>query len=738
MAVAVLATMVALSVAEREKPGIRHVVERKYGRLRRPIGYSVLAGVAIALYIWVWPPGVVLVGILGCFFAIELSAGFVRGENPEHVAFVGVVALAVTGFLTLWTMEVTAIHPTAAGPLQPALAFAVAGGCVFMTWLARTWENRGVDERYYPVAIAGVAVVSAAAIALFFPRIWETILRAVYGRLLPVGYTSTALTVPEAAPPEDVHQYFYQQYGPAFYAAMVGLVALVVRTFFGNDHRAEHALIAVWAPVLTSMAFTQIRFHYYYVLPVAVLNAYLVGQIVGGIDRSRFPRIRPTDAGRVLLCLAVISVLVVPLTPLVASATVVDAGQDESPSRDAMRWKSTNEWFAQHSPEPGAWGGAEKQDQIEYYGTYQMPADGDFEYPDAAYGVMSWWDYGHLITVQAERIPHANPFQENARSAAAFLTAGSEEQGELVLEALLAAGDDDNLNRLDDDELAALADERTAQQEGEGIRYVMIDDEMAGQKFDAIATYAGADPGVYWDDQEVEVNEDRSTVNGTITAPVRNDAYDDTVLSRLYYDDADGMEHYRLVHDDNQATRFVSVAVSRDGGESWQPLFVNRPLTQGVEDSLSGLREDPDVEVAVYDERVQPAVKVYERVEGAELTGSVDAPAGATVTAELQLTAEQFDRTFVDTQTATVGEDGEFSMTVPYATEEDASVEDGYTDSDVVADSTYRISVDGEIVGSAEVAESTIYEGGTGELTLNSARSTSSWNSSSSSPFVRP
>ncbi|WP_225335109.1 oligosaccharyl transferase, archaeosortase A system-associated [Halomicrobium urmianum] len=719
MSLAVLATMVALTVAERERPSYGRVADREWGTLRRPAGYAALAGVAVALYLWVWPPGVVLVGILAIFFAIELSARYVGGGSPEPLAFVGAVALAVTGLLTTATMEVTEIHPAAEGPLQPALAFAVAGGCVFMAWLAREWDRRGIDERYYPAAVAGGAAVSMAVMALVLPEVWDRILRGVYGRLIPVGYTSTALTVPEAGPPDDPLGFFYEQYGPAFLTGLIGLAALAARSVLGDDHRAEHVLIVVWALVLTSMAVTQQRFHYYYVAPVAALNAALVGEIVGGIDRSDLPQVRVIDVGRVAVLLGVAAVVLLPLTPLAAPATVLDAGGDQRPSRDAMRWQSTNHWLEQNSPAPGAWGGADNADEFGYYGTYPVPEDDDFAYPEGAYGVMSWWDYGHIITVQAERIPHANPFQQNARSAAAFFTADSEERAQRVLEAIPAAERSDDLNQFDEAELDALADERTAQQRGEETRYVMIDDEMVGGKFESMRTYAGEDTGTYRESREVRVNEDASTVSGTVTAPARNDAYDDTVLSRLYFDDADGMEHYRLVHNDDQQSQFVTIAVSRDGGESWDPEYVNRPVTPSLAESLSELQDDPDVEVAVYDVRMQPVVKVFERVEGAHLNGTVDAPAGTTVTAELELTTEQRDRTFTYTQTATVGEDGEFSMTVPYATREDADVEDGYTDSGVTAEGTYEISVDGEPVGTADVAESTLYDGGTGEVTLD-------------------
>ncbi len=71
-----------------------------------------------------------------------------------------------------------------------------------------------------------------------------------------------------------------------------------------------------------------------------------------------------------------------------------------------------------------------------------------FQYPDTAYGVMSWWDYGHYIETIGHRMPNANPFQagiggrrasideENQPGATTFLTAQSEEEASAVLEAI--------------------------------------------------------------------------------------------------------------------------------------------------------------------------------------------------------------------------------------------------------------------------------------------------------------
>ena len=68
------------------------------------------------------------------------------------------------------------------------------------------------------------------------------------------------------------------------------------------------------------------------------------------------------------------------------------------------------------------------------------PPNGQYAYPDAAYGIMSWWDYGHLIETVGHRIPNANPFQQGIGSvttgvagSSPFFLAENESQAEKVL-----------------------------------------------------------------------------------------------------------------------------------------------------------------------------------------------------------------------------------------------------------------------------------------------------------------
>lgn len=699
MSLAVLAMMVALRVAKRERPAYEQLTDRDLAGLKRPLGYSALAGVALAVYIWAWPPGVVLIGIFGVFFAISLAVDYCRGVSPDHAAFVGAVALAVAGVFTALLVEEWSTSVTSFGYLQPLLAFGVAAGCVFMAWLARVWDARGFETWGYPVAVFGLIVLVAGIMALALPDLFGTIAGNVQQRLF-FGQTETTLTIAEAQPPENPLDHVFSEYRFAFYTGALGLFALVARPFLGRAYRAEYLLVVVWALFVTSMAFTQVRFNYYLAVVVAVCNAALIGAIVdwadlaGGIDA-----VRALQGYQALTVAAVVLVLFAPLVVPAAGATAMGVGATAQPSEDATTWEGSNEWLANNTPEEGQYGGA--NNSLAYYGTYENQPDGDFAYPEGTYGVLSWWDYGHLITVQGERIPHANPFQQNAGSAAAFLTADSEERAELIAEAL-SATPEGPIDERSNEELAAIADNRTDEQAAEETRYVMIDDEMAGGKFSAIATWAGPGYGSYLEPTEIETDD-----NETATVQGLGENYNETVLSRLYHDDADGMEGYRLVHESPETTQFVSVAYRTNGGQ-WQSLVVNQEYTPRLQLRIAQLQQNSNVDVQIYEQREGHAVKTYERVEGAQLTGTAEP--GETVTAEVELTAQSSGRTFTYTQETTAGEDGTFSMTVPYATDNALGTDEGYTDSDVIADGEYEIDAGGETT-SAEVPETAVYGG---------------------------
>ena len=69
-------------------------------------------------------------------------------------------------------------------------------------------------------------------------------------------------------------------------------------------------------------------------------------------------------------------------------------------------WQSSLTWMKDNTPEPFG-------DNDAYYDLHdEVPVGEDYEYPESAYGVTSWWDYGYWITRIAHRMPSANPSQD--------------------------------------------------------------------------------------------------------------------------------------------------------------------------------------------------------------------------------------------------------------------------------------------------------------------------------------
>ncbi|AGB38411.1 oligosaccharyl transferase, archaeosortase A system-associated [Natronococcus occultus] len=728
MALAVLGMAVALRVAEREQPIYELAADRNWAPLREPTLYSVLAGVALALYIWVWPPGVVLIGIFGVFFAIQLCLDYVRGISPDHVAFVGAVSLGVTAVATALLIEEPGTSVTSFGYLQPGTAALVAVGCLFMAWFARQWNARGIDRRLYPGAIAALIVGTFAVMWLVLPEFYDTLVGNLTGRIIPLDPDAGTLTIQEAQPPEDFTAHVFDEFGTAFYTMLAGLVLLAARPLLGREHRAEYTLILVWSLFLLSMSATQIRFSYYLVLAVAVVNAAFVADVLRlfDLDLQRGTQaLRGIETYQIIILFVVVVLLFAPLLPVVAADgdTAVERGEATGPHPDAMVWEESTHWLEANTPEPGNYGGADYADELEYYGSYDYPEDGDFDYPAGAYGVMSWWDYGHLITTQAERIPHSNPFQQNAETASAYLTAESEREAELILEAIAAGedplDDDDNVRPLEELE-TAIEDDADEQ-----LRYVMIDDQMAGGKFSAMTAWSGPDYDHYvTPDVEPGESIDREDVDDRLKVP-----YEETMVADLYFDDATGMDHYRLVHENDERTAgFVSYAlidpetdeVLTDETGQHQVAF-NQPLQQ-AEVQLSQFEQSPDVDVEYIDDRETAGVKTYERVAGATIVGTADADAdeGDVVTAELELDSGTDRGSFTYEQETEVDADGEFELTVPYATDDELDVEDGYTESAVEAVDDYTVTVEGETPqeGDLEVPESAVVDGETVEVEL--------------------
>ncbi|MDZ5810483.1 oligosaccharyl transferase, archaeosortase A system-associated [Halorubrum sp. AD140] len=767
---AVLAFFVAFAVAEREAPVWELVVDRDWDALKRPSAYAAAAGVALGLYMWTWQPGVLMVGFTGVYLAIKITSDVSHGRTPEPVAFAGAVGMAVAGLMQVIALETFSFDPTDYSLLQVVLPLGVALGAVFLAWLARQWEWRDLDTSTYPPAVGGLILASAGVVWLAIPSLWSTLTDNL---LNFVGFSANASfqTIGEGAPPlQDASfaDFVLGQYGLAFFLALVAVLYVLARPLYRSDdsthtlyipaalavvgsvyaapqlydavggvvgldwqvvglviaaaflvgatflveYDAEELYFVVWAAFIGSAAFTQTRFNYYLAVIIAVGAAYFLQLAINVLSLPSLENAREIEGWQAMGAIVLVVLLVV---PLVAVATPVWAAGANSGPGSVVEWDESLQWMNDETPQPGELEGADNA--MDPYDTYEPPEDGDFEYPEGAYGVQSWWDYGHWITTRAERIPNANPFQQNAGAAADYLLAPSEADARDVL--------------------------ASQSEEGEHTRYVMVDWQMASpnSKFGAPVTFysgnetredfnrvlyqqteqggfrtamqvnkqryhesqmirlyehygSAVEPEpvvVDWETQTAQTQGgeqvDVDTLPSDPETTVRQ--FDNMSAAREYVEEdgsaqiggvgdlpserVDALEHHRLVH----ATEAPGQSPSALQVQTLQQLGIDVEELLGVS-ALQAFQDD--------------FVKTFERVPGATIEGSGAEP-GEEVRATVEM-EKPSGQTFEYTQYAEADEDGEFELTVPYSTTgyDEFGPEEGYTNTSVQATGPYNVT----------------------------------------------
>jgi len=427
--------------------------------------------------------------------------------------------------------------------------------------------------------------------------------------------------------------------------------------------------------------------------------------------------------------LTVLTVFAVVVVPLVVVASPVAAGANAGPGGDIQGWDDSLQWMNSNTPEPGAYGTGDNS-SMEYYGTYEQTDD--FDYEEGAYGVMSWWDYGHFITTRAERIPNANPFQQGSDTAAKYLLAQNETAANNVLEA----------NEEDDAKT----------------RYVAVDWKMAetntqrGGKFFAPPAFVeGEQRSDYYSNLFLNVNSQRPVQQVTF----QRQAYYDTTVARLYHFHGSAAEPQPIVVDwenkqTQQGNQFRGAPTNEQEPEGQQQGRVIRTF-ETTQQARQYVENDPTSQLGGYgpnpSERVpamehyrlvgssereafpnSPAydssawTKIFERVPGATIEGT--GPENATVQAAVRMRNHKTNNTFVYRQRVQTDENGNFEMTVPYSTTgyDEYGPENGYTNVSVRAETQYQFRAvgtqngtrvpfaatadvtDGQVVGENETA----------------------------------
>lgn len=204
--------------------------------------------------------------------------------------------------------------------------------------------------------------------------------------------------------------------------------ALLIYLFFKQRGDDEHRLFFLfWTLLILIVAMIQRRFCYYLVINIALLSAYLSWQVIwlSGLRKlaskpgqikeevtaepDKFKTKKKHEEGRSLTVYYVNTALAVIVVFVFVFFFNIIYSKNSAPQvtyAPSDAWQASLLWMKDNTPEPMG-------EPDAYYRLYEAPPLGEeFEYPESAYGVTSWWDYGYWISRIAHRIPSANPSQE--------------------------------------------------------------------------------------------------------------------------------------------------------------------------------------------------------------------------------------------------------------------------------------------------------------------------------------
>jgi dolichyl-phosphooligosaccharide-protein glycotransferase len=491
--------------------------------LKWPILLSAATGVTYVIGLANMPTMILAGLIVSIFTLFQFIWNFYRERSSEYLVLMNVVifAIAIIGSFVIG-IQVSGFRFEQYSIAHPFSYLLLIGGTIVLYALVKVLS--GKQKYYYPLSIITIAVVGLLVLFGLFPEIFNNLVYGLSAFFLQDPYF---LTIQEARSWSVAEA--WETFNWSLILMAIGFVILIY--WLWKDKRDEHLIVLIWSVLILYATSQHIRYEYYLAVNIAILAATGIGFVIGYSMKDikaifsqnppvevkdREPDQKPSKKGEAgkkadqkqkktapkakkpagqanYLNVALLAVVLL-FAALFIGSSVNSEYQVASIGAIRMNpdWRESLEWMNTHTPETG----------VDYYTLYDKDT---FTYPNQSYGVMSWWDYGHMITYIAQRIPNANPFQEGAggpNSASTFFITQSEETADSVLDTL-------------------------------GTRYIITDIEMDMAKFWAMATWYNTTLGVspY---QQIFLVPGQTDPNSLEAVTLYTPAYYQTMISRLH------------------------------------------------------------------------------------------------------------------------------------------------------------------------------------------------------------
>jgi len=462
----ILFLILSIKAAKQRQLTLNHIKRWEWGAINKAFIYSLLTGIFMGIYLLSWVGGLLLVFVISVYFVTQFIIDHLRSQTTDYLCIVGTLSFPIA-----LAMGLPKLPQTWFGQLYlPSLLIATLIPLV-LNGISRLMASKEIKPAYYPLTLVGLGLAGLAIFHVVNPDLLSSMVSK-FGFFTRGEASRTIAEVSPLLFPEGnfTLRIAWANFTTSFFLSLISLGILTYAVIKHNN--AEKTLLVVWSLMMLAATLGQRRFGYYLAVNVALLTSYLswriielasskewttklarilrkVGKEKAKLKKSHKGGFRVTSR-QINMVLAVMVIFFLVFFPNIARAITTAKWSSLVPS-DA--WCTSLVWMKENTPDPFG-------DPDFYYELYEPPAPGEsYKYPESAYGIMAWWDYGHWITRISHRIPISNPFQQGASQAAQFFTAQDETSANKIMDDL-------------------------------GARYVVIDSDTATDKFWVIATWA--------------------------------------------------------------------------------------------------------------------------------------------------------------------------------------------------------------------------------------------------------
>ena len=406
---AMLFLILAIKNSKREQLTLAHLRHPNKTSITRPMIYSLLAGVFLGIYLISWQGALLFVFILTIYFLIQFTIDHLRQKPVDYLCLVGAITL-LTALVISAPINRDKLYLAS---LAIALIIPIA-----LATVSRLMSARKLSPFYYPLALSGAGL---AALGILY-AIDSTLFKSMVDSLAIFSWdihTANSEMYPLLFP--DGKFSFTWTWGTFTTSSFLSIIALGILIYLLiKKGEANKTILIIWTLVILAATLAQRRYNYYLVVNVAILTGYLSWQVLrfaalqGRAPESatKLPppkrkkvkakqkKIRLSDvripARWVYVTLTAIVLFFLVFFPNIGKARATASQVPAAAPSDA--WCESLVWLRDNTPEPFG-------DPEFYYERYTTP----FEYPETAYGVTAWWDYGYWIVRIAHRMPSDNP-----------------------------------------------------------------------------------------------------------------------------------------------------------------------------------------------------------------------------------------------------------------------------------------------------------------------------------------